>query len=84
MEKTTTNKKRRQIVGTIVSDKMDKTVTVAVTRYVKHPKYGKYMRITKKYKSHDPENTYKEGERVTIEECAPISKEKKFRVISKV
>lgn len=80
----TTNKKRRQIVGTIVSDKMDKTVTVAVTRYVKHPKYGKYMRITKKYKSHDPENTYKEGDKVVIEECAPISKDKRFRVMSKV
>ncbi|MEK7134309.1 MAG: 30S ribosomal protein S17 [Patescibacteria group bacterium] len=84
MNNTVTNKKRRQIVGTVVSDKMDKTATVSVTRYVKHPKYGKYMRITKKYKSHDPENTYKEGDRVVIEECAPISKEKRFRVVAKV
>lgn len=71
------------MTGTVVSDKMDKTVTVSVTRYVKHPKYGKYMRITKRYKSHDPANTYKEGDRVIIEECAPISKDKRFRVIAK-
>lgn len=79
----TTQKKSRKLTGTIVSDKMDKTVTVAVTRYVKHPKYGKYMRITKRYKSHDAENAYKEGDRVVIEECAPISKDKRFRVIGK-
>ena len=77
----TTQKKRRTMTGTVVSDKMDKTVTVSVTRYVKHPKYGKYMRITKRYKSHDPENAYKEGDRVVIEECAPISKDKRFKVV---
>jgi len=84
MNTNVTNKKRRTIIGTVVSDKMDKTVTVSVTRYVKHPKYGKYMRITKKYKSDDQQNTYKEGDRVVIEECAPISKEKRFRVMKKV
>lgn len=81
--KETTQKKKHQIVGIVVSDKMDKTATVAVTRYVKHPKYGKYMRITKKYKSHDPENTYKEGDKVIIEECRPISKDKRFRVVGR-
>lgn len=82
--KETTQKKKHQLIGIVVSDKMNKTATVAVTRYVKHPKYGKYMRITKKYKAHDAENTYKEGERVMIEECRPLSKEKHFLVVGKV
>lgn len=81
MEKKTT--KAKVLQGVIVSDKMDKTVTVLVSRFVKHPKYGKFMNISKKYKVHDENNTYKEGDRVLIEECRPISKDKTFTVIGK-
>lgn len=81
METKTTAKKKLQ--GVVVSDKMMKTVTVLVNRFVKHPKYGKFMNISKKYKAHDEENTYKEGDKVVIEECRPISKDKTFKVIGK-
>ena len=74
------NKKRLE--GLVVSDKMDKTVTVNVTRYIKHPKYGKYYTTDKKYKAHDEDNTHKVGDKVTIEETRPISKDKTFKVIS--
>ena len=75
----TINKKK--LKGVVVSDKMDKTIVVSVSRYVKHPKYKKYLKISKKFKAHDPENKYKVGERVTIEETRPISKDKHFRVV---
>lgn len=77
------NTTRKQLSGTVVSDKMMKTVTVLVNRFVKHPKYGKFMNISKKYKAHDEEGTYKTGDKVTIEECRPISKDKSFKVIGK-
>lgn len=77
----TINKTRKQLSGTVVSDKMTKTVTVLVNRFVKHPKYGKFMNISKKYKAHDEEGKFKEGDKVVIEECRPISKDKSFRVI---
>lgn len=77
------NVTRKQLQGTVVSDKMMKTVTVLVNRFVKHPKYGKFMNISKKYKAHDEAGTYKEGDKVTIEECRPISKDKSFKVIGK-
>jgi small subunit ribosomal protein S17 len=67
--------------GVIVSDKMNKTVVVAVSKFIKHPKYGKYYKVTKKYKAHDEENKYKTGEKVAIIETRPISKDKKFRVL---
>jgi len=81
---TTGNVTRRKLQGTVVSDKMMKTVTVLVNRFVKHPKYGKFMNISKKYKAHDEAGEYKEGDKVTIEECRPISKDKNFKVIGKV
>lgn len=84
-KKTTTstsgNVTRRQLKGTVVSDKMTKTITVLVNRFEKHPKYGKYMKISKKYKAHDENNTFKTGDTVTIEECRPISKDKSFKVL---
>ncbi len=80
--KNTTNKKK--LTGTVVSDKMMKTVTVLVNRFVKHPKYGKFMKISKKYKAHDEANTYREGDKVVIEECRPISKDKTFTVVGRV
>lgn len=67
--------------GKVVSVKMKDTAVVLVNRFVKHPKYRKYMTISKKYKVHDPSNTLKEGETVQIVECKPISKDKHFRVI---
>jgi len=76
------NNKGNILKGTVVSDKMDKTVVVSVSRFVKHPKYGKYYKVSKKYKAHDEENKYKVGDEVTIVETRPISKDKKFKVIS--
>lgn len=67
--------------GVVVSDKMDKTVVVSVSRFIKHPKYGKFYKVNKKYKVHDPENKYKTGDKVEIMETRPISKFKKFKVI---
>jgi len=69
--------------GTIVSDKMDKTVVVQVSRYVKIPKYKKYVTLRKKYKAHDENNEYHVGDSVTIEETRPLSKDKNFRVVGK-
>lgn len=60
----TSNTTRKQLSGTVVSDKMMKTVTVLVNRFVKHPKYGKFMNISKKYKAHDEEGVYKEGDKI--------------------
>jgi small subunit ribosomal protein S17 len=75
---------KRVLTGTIVSDKTDKTVVVLVERRVKHPLYGKIVRRSKKYHAHDEGNEYREGETVRIEETAPISKLKTWRVIGKV
>jgi small subunit ribosomal protein S17 len=72
---------KRILTGTVVSDKTDKTVVVKVERKVKHPLYGKIIRRSKKYHAHDEANTFKEGQTVRIEECAPISKLKSWRVI---
>lgn len=66
--------------GVIVSDKMQKTVVVAVTRFVKHPKYGKFFKVTKKFKAHD-EAGHKVGETVSLRETRPLSKDKRFVVV---
>ena len=71
----------RTTTGRVVSNKMDKTVTVLVERQVKHPMYGKYMRRSSKFKVHDEENTCNEGDLVTIAECRPISKNKSWRLV---
>ena len=78
------NKKRRVIKGTIVSNKMQKTVIVSVTRLRMHPKYKKYYKITKRYKAHNENQDFQVGDKVLIQETNPISKEKTWRVISKV
>ena len=72
---------RKILSGVVVGDKMDKTVVVSVSLFVKHKKYGKYYKISKRYKAHDPENKYKTGDKVKIAETRPISKEKKFKVL---
>lgn len=74
------DKVSRTLTGRVVSDKMDKTVTVQVERKVKHPLYGKVISRSKKYHAHDEQNEYHEGDLVTIEECRPIAKTKAFRV----
>ena len=75
---------KHQLTGTIVSNKMQKTVMVKVERLKEHPKYKRRYRFHKKYKAHDEKGEYKVGEKVIIEECRPISKEKKWRVIKQV
>lgn len=77
------NKSGNTLSGVVLSDKMDKTVVVSVSRFVKHPKYGKFYKINKKYKAHDEENKYKIGDKVEIIETKPISKDKRFKVVYK-
>ncbi len=85
MEKENKTTKERSagktLSGTVVSDKMKDTVVVLVERYEKHPKYKKYIRIQKKFKAHDAGNTKKIGDKVTITETKPISKDKHFMVV---
>lgn len=83
MNKQIITKSPKKIDGIVVSDKMDKTVVVNSQRFVKHKKYGKYYKIDKKYKAHDENNEYKIGDKVTIEETKPISKNKSFKVLKK-
>lgn len=75
-------KTKKVLKGKVVSDKMDKTIVVLVTRFVEHKKYGKRIKMTKKYKAHDETNSKKVGDTVEIEETRPISKDKKFKVIA--
>ena len=75
---------KRILIGTVVSDKTDKTVTVLVERKVQHPLYGKIIRRSKKYHAHDEANTAKAGEVVRIQECAPISKNKTWTLVERV
>ena len=75
---------KRVLTGLVVSDKGDKTVVVNVERKVKHPLYGKIIRRSKKYHAHDEANEFKAGETVRIEETAPISRLKTWRVIDRV
>ncbi|MBK1659009.1 30S ribosomal protein S17 [Paracraurococcus ruber] len=74
---------KRVLTGRVVSDKMDKTVTVLVERRVMHPLYKKFIRRSKKYAAHDEANLCKEGDVVAIEECAPISKRKAWQVVQR-
>ena len=75
---------KRVLTGTVVSDKGDKTIVVRVERRVKHPLYGKIIRLSKKYHAHDEGNAYRTGEQVRIEECAPVSKLKSWTVIERI
>jgi small subunit ribosomal protein S17 len=81
--KKTADKKGRLFKGVVVSDKMDKTVVVLVNRYKEHPKYKKRYKISEKYKAHDEKNEYQKGDKVIIQESRPISKDKRWVVISK-
>jgi small subunit ribosomal protein S17 len=75
---------KRVLTGTVVSDKTDKTVVVRVERRVKHPLYGKIIKLSKKYHAHDAANAYRIGEQVRIEECAPVSKLKTWTVLDRI
>jgi len=75
---------KRILIGTVVSDKTDKTVVVKVERKMKHPLYGKIIRRSKKYHAHDEDNSAKTGETVRIEETRPMSKLKSWKVIERV
>jgi small subunit ribosomal protein S17 len=72
---------RRVLIGKVVSDKCDKTVTVLVERRVMHPMYKKFITRSKKYAAHDETNNFKVGDRVSIRECRPISKSKCWEVV---
>ena len=73
---------KRVLQGVVVSDKADKTISVRVERRVMHPLYKKFIRRSKKYSAHDPENNCKIGDQVRIQECRPISKSKRWEVLA--
>lgn len=73
----------RSLEGVVISDRMQKTIVVAVTRMKKHQKYKKQFKVTKKYKAHNENDEYKVGDIVVIEESRPLSKEKKWAVVKK-
>lgn len=78
--KSSMEKNKRQLTGTVVSNRMANTVVVAVDRYIKYPKYQKFITRTKRFKAHTT-GTHEIGDTVTIEECSPISKDKHFKVV---
>ncbi len=73
---------KRILRGTVVSDRGDKTVVVRVERRYQHPLYKKILRTSKKYSAHDPDNRFKVGDAVRIQECRPISKSKRWQVLA--
>lgn len=75
-------KTERTVVGRVVSDKMDKTVSVAIERLIRHPVYGKFIRRTTKVMAHDAANECRQGDRVAISECRPVSKNKSWQVVN--
>ena len=81
MENTATRNLRKERIGVVVSDKMDKTITVSVERKVKHPMYGKFVKMTKKFHAHDEKNDCGIGDTVRIMETRPLSKSKNWRLV---
>lgn len=75
---------KRQFIGEVVSDKMNKTVIVSVGRTKIHPQYRKRYKVLKRFKAHDEKNEYKLGDKVLIQECRPLSRDKRWRVIKKI
>lgn len=75
---------KKQLRGIIISDKMQKTVVVKVERIKEHPKYKRRYKLHKKYKAHDEKGEYKVGDKVIIEECRPLSKDKRWRLAKKL
>lgn len=83
-DKKTVQPYRRELSGVVVSDKMQKTRVVAVTHQKKHPRYLKYYQVTERFKAHDENNEYHEGDKVSIRETRPLSKEKRWVIIGKL
>ncbi len=81
---TTETQAERALTGRVTSNKMDKTITVAIERLVKHPVYGKYVRRTTKLHAHDENNECREGDLVTVRQCRPLSKTKSWMLVSVV
>ena len=79
---TENKEKLRTVTGRVVSDKMDKTITVMVERLVKHPIYGKFIKRSTKYMAHDENNQAKQGDMVSIASCRPLSKNKTYKLVS--
>lgn len=77
-------KASRTLTGRVVSNKMDKSITVLIERKVQHPDYGKYVKRTTKLHAHDEENACNEGDLVTVEQCRPLSKTKSWRLVKVV
>lgn len=75
---------KKKLTGIVISDKMQKTVVVEVERVKEHPKYRRKYKVHKKYKAHDEKGEFKAGDKVVIEECRPISKDKNWKVITKL
>jgi len=75
---------KKKLQGVVVSDKMDKTRVVLISRLKKHPRYKKYFETTRKFKAHDEKNEYKTGDKVIIEATRPMSKEKRWAIVSKI
>jgi len=73
---------RKERVGVVTSDKMEKSITVTVSRKMKHPMYGKFVNVSKKFVAHDEKNECGIGDYVTVEECRPMSKTKTWRLVS--
>ncbi|MGD8429454.1 MAG: 30S ribosomal protein S17 [Ectothiorhodospiraceae bacterium] len=73
--------RKRTVSGRVISNRMDKTITVAVERMVRHPLYGKYVRRTTKLHAHDENNECQQGDWVAVEECRPLSKSKSWRLV---
>lgn len=84
MENKEKQPKRRNLQGTVVSDKMNKTAVVEVESFKKHPRYLKYYKVSKRFKAHDEENTYKIGDLVIIGETRPLSKDKRWEILRKI
>lgn len=84
MSMSETNQTNRTVTGRVISDKMDKTVTVLIERKVKHPVYGKYIRRSTKLHVHDENNTSREGDLVMIQECRPYSRTKSWKLVEVV
>ena len=77
-------KKARTLTGRVVSDKMDKSIVVMIERRVRHPLYGKYVRRSTKLQAHDEQNQAKAGDKVSIQECRPLSKHKSWTLVEVV
>ena len=84
MTATKATTQKRKLEGVVTSDKMTKTRVVSVTRNKRHPKYLKYYKVTTKFKAHDEKNEYKTGDKVVIQESRPLSKDKRWVIISKI